>query len=117
MFEEGKKIVAEPDASRLLTERELTDVMKECWKNTIPLGKTALEKYANLSKALAFEVAQAQDKKTIEIEEPKIRQDEREKIVEEIEQALDRAPVHRLLATLENTLQALKKGQQLKKEE
>ncbi len=78
---EGKKIVAEPDASRLLTERELTDVMKECWMNTIPLGETDLEKYANLSKVLAFEVAQAQLKKA----EPLIRQDEREKMVGEIE--------------------------------
>jgi len=44
----------------ILSDIEITQVMKDCWSNTIPLGATDLEKYASLSKSLAFEVAQAQ---------------------------------------------------------
>lgn len=48
------------DKPPLLNMVEITTIMKDCWTNSIPLGGTNLEKYANLSKALCFEVIQAQ---------------------------------------------------------
>lgn len=49
-----------PKKPLLLTAKEVTEIMKDCWTNSIPLGKTDLEKYANLSRALCFEVIEAQ---------------------------------------------------------
>ena len=44
----------------LLGDKEVLWTVKDCLKNIIPLGNTDAEKYGNLFRSIAYEVAQAQ---------------------------------------------------------